>query len=403
MLRTFAIVFSTLLSASMPAAAQDRPVKVGVLTDLSGPYASHSGKGSVEAARLAIEDYGGKVLGRPIVLITADHQNKPDVAGTIAREWYDREGVEVILDVALSSAGLAVQEVSRNTKKVVLLSTSASSLITGSACSPYSAQWTFDTYALSKGVAEALVKEGAATWFFITGDYAFGQNLQTDLTGFVTAAGGKVVGSVRHAMNSRDFASYLLQAQASRADVIALASSGEDLVNLIKQANEFGVTTNERLAVPLISIPQFHALGAASIQGVVASTAFVWNRTPQATAWSQRFFKAVGAMPADTQAANYSSLLHWLKAVDAAGTTDADSVMAKMRATPVSDMFAEHGELRANGAMVHDIYLVQAKPQAEMTGPWDYVKVLRVIPGPEAFRKVSESGCPLVAKYGITQ
>lgn len=399
MLRSIIAALALLVGASLPVGAQDRPIKVGVLTDLSGPYASYSGKGSVEAARLAIEDHGGKVLGRPIELIFADHQNKPDIASAIARQWYGRDGVDVILDVALSSAGLAVQDVSRNVKKIVLLSTSASSRITGAACSQYSAQWTFDTYALSKGVSEALVKEGAATWFFITGDYAFGHSLEAELTGFVTAAGGKVLGGVRHPVGSADFASYLLAAQASRAEVIALATSGEDLINTIKQASEFGVTGgSQRLAVPLISVPQLHALGTKSIQGVVASNAFVWNRTPETTAWSQRFFKTVGAMPADTQAANYSSLLHYLRAVDAVGTADADTVMAKMRETPVVDMFAGRGELRLNGAMVHDIYLVQAKAQAEMTGPWDYVKVLRTVAGSEAFRKLSDTECPLAKK-----
>lgn len=397
MLRSTIVALALLVGAALPAGAEDRPVKVGVLTDLSGPYASYSGKGSVEAARLAIENYGGKVLGRPVILVAADHQNKPDVAGAIAREWYDRGGVDVILDVALSSAGLAVQEVSRNAREIVLLSSSGSSLITETSCSPYSAQWTFDTYALSKGVSETLVKSGAATWFFITGDFAYGHSLEAELTGFATAAGGQVVGRVSHPVGSPDYASFLLQAQSSHADVIALATSGEDLVNAIKQASEFGVTGHQqRLAVPLISVPQLHALGAESIQGVVASTAFVWNRTPETTAWSQRFFKTVGAMPADTQAANYSSLLHYLKAVDAAGTTDADAVMAKMRALPVNDMFAEHGELRLNGAMVHDMFLVESKSQAEMTALWDYVKVLRVIPGAEAFRKLSESGRPLV-------
>ena len=396
--RSFAAL-ALLMGTSLLASAQEKPLKIGVLTDLSGPYASYSGKGSVEAARLAIEDFGAKVLGRPIVLITANHQNKPDIAGTIAREWYDREGVEVILDVALSSAGLAVQEISRNAKKIVLLSTSASATIVGAACSPYSAQWTFDTYALSKGVADALVKEGVKTVFFITGDYAFGHSLEADMTSFITAAGGKVVGGVRHPIGNRDFAPLLLQAQATGADVIALATSGEDLINTIKQANEFGITgRNQRLAVPLISVPQLHALGAGSIQGVVSSTPFVWNRTPETAAWSQRFFKAVGAMPADTQAANYSSLLHYLRAVQAAGTTDADAVMAKMREMPVNDVFSQNGHLRINGSMVHDMFLVQTKAAKEMTGPWDLVRVLRTIPGDDAFSKLADSACPLVKK-----
>jgi len=388
---------ATIALSAVPAEAKG--VKVGVLTDMSGPVASYSGRGSVVAARLAIEDFGGKALGETIELIFADHQNKPDVASAIARRWYETEGVDVILDVAVSSAGLAVMEVSRAAKKPVLLSTSASSAINGKACSPFAAQWPFDTYALSKGVVQALVKEGAKKWFFVTSDYAFGHSLEADMTAFLKESGGQVVGGVRHPVGAKDFASYLLQAQASGADVVALANSGEDLNNSIKQANEFGISSGgQRIAVPLISLPQLHALGVDAIQNVVTTNGFVWNRNATTTAWSERFYKDMNTMPADTQAANYSSLLHYLKAVKDVGSTDGEAVMAQMRKTPVNDMFATAGELRVNGTMAHEIYLVQTNGAAQMKHPWDYVRVLRSIPGDEAFRPLAQSECPLVKK-----
>ena len=345
------------------ASAETKPVKIGVLTDMSGPVSNFSGKGSVVSAQLAIEDFGGKVLGRDIELIFADHQNKADIASAIARRWYEAEGVDAILDVAVSSAGLAVMGVSRTLKKPVFLSTSATSEANGKACSPYAGQWAFDTYALAKAAAQALVKEGASKWFFITSDYAFGHSLEADLTAFIKEAGGQVVDRVRHPLGTSDFASYLVRAQSSGADVVVFANSAQDLTNSIKQAHEFGlVASGKRLAVPLISIPQLHALGADAIQGVVTTNAFVWNRNEETTAWSQRFFAKMNAMPADTQAANYSSLLHYLKAVKAVGSTDGDAVMEQMRKTPVQDMFARDGQLRMNGSMVHDIISFKQKP-----------------------------------------
>lgn len=388
-----------LVTSGTAAVGQDRPLTLGVLTDISGPYANYSGMGSVEATKLAVEDFGSEVLGRKIRVIFADHQNKPDLAASIARQWYDADGVEVILDVTFSSAALAVQEVSRQAKKIVLLSTAAAAVINGKSCSPYSAQWTFDSYSLAKGVAAALVKGGAKKWFFITADYAYGHSVQADLTKFAAEAGGSVVGSVLHPVGTKDFASYLLKAKSSGADVIVLGNAGEDLNNTIKQSSEFGIASGgQKLAVPLISVPQLHALGIDAIQGVVATNAFVWNRNDETTAWSRRFYQRLNAMPADSQAGNYSSALHYLKAVKAVGSTDADAVMAKMRATPVDDMFSKGGELRINGQMAHEMYLVQAKPKPQMAEPWDYVKILRAIPAAEAFRPLQESECPLVKR-----
>ena len=364
---------------------------------MSGPYANYSGKGSVEAARMAAEDFGGAVLGRPIEVVVADHQNKPDVASSIARQWY-AQGVNVILDVPLSSAGLAVQEVARNAKRVVLFSNAAAASLNGSACSPYGVQWSWDTYALTKGVADALVRTGAKTWFFLTSDYATGHAMQADLTRFVTAAGGTVVGAVRHPVGNKDFASFLLQAQSSGADVIALANAGEDTTNAIKQAGEFGLTeSGQRLAVLFMAITQMPGLGSEAAKGLAVSTAFVWDRTPQTTEWSRRFFARTGAMPSDGQVSVYPSLSHYLKAAAAARTDDADAVMAMLRELPVNDVFASGGRVTRNGQMVHDMYLVEGKAPADMQEAWDYQRVIRTVPGAEAFRPLSESECPLVA------
>lgn len=392
----YALVAS--VSMCLPVAAQES-FKVGVLTDMSGPVSTFSGAGSVAAAELAIEDFGMEVLGRKIELIHADHQMKPDVAAGIAREWFESDGVEVILDVAVSSAALAVMEISNRLKKPVLLSTAAASAINGSACTAYAAQWSFDTYALSRGVVEAMAGEGAKTWFFVTSDYAFGQDLQADMTSFIEAAGGTVVGSVLHPVGTQDFASYLLQAQASGADVVVMANSGGDLVNALKQSNEFGIAAaGQKLAVPLISVPQLKALGSDAIQGVVASNGFVWNYDEKTQAWSDRFMAKTGAMPADTQAANYSALLHYLKAVEAAGTTDADTVMAQLRDMDIEDAVVRGGRLRPNGSVSHEIYLVGTKPAAGMSGEWDLVSVVSTVPGDKAFRPLSESDCPLVTE-----
>lgn len=396
MLRTITALLAALALAA-PAAAQ-QSFKVGVLTDMSGPVSTFSGTGSVTAAEMAIEDFGPTVLGRKIELVVADHQMKADVAAGIARQWYENDGVELILDVAVSSAALAVMEISATVKKPVLLSTAASSTINGKACTPYAAQWSFDTYALSRGVVSAMAAEGAKTWFFITSDYAFGQDLEADMRGFIAESGGKVVGRALHPVNTQDFASYLLMAQGSGADVVVLANSGGDLVNSLKQANEFGISAGgQKLAVPLISVPQLKALGAGAIQGVVASNGFVWNHDDATRAWSDRFYAKVGAMPADTQAANYSALLHYLRAIEATGTTDADTVMAHLRSTVIEDAVVRGGELRKNGSLAHELYLVEAKPADAMTGEWDLVKVLRAVPGADAFRPLGQSDCPLVA------
>jgi len=393
-----AVLLATMFLNCTAVAAQEG-VKIGVMNDQSSIYADLSGLGGVEAARMAIEDFGGKVLGQPIQFISADHQNKPDVAANLANRWYDAENVDVIVDVPNSAAVLAVQEIARQKKKLVLVSTGGTSEFTGAKCSPYGAQWTYDTYALAAGTARALVQDKGLNWYFITADYAFGQALQRDTTKFVTEAGGKVVGFSTHPFPNQDFSSYLLSAAGSKADIVALANAGGDTINAIKQAREFNLFKQggQRLAALLMFISDVNSLGLNTAQGIVLTTGFYWDLNDETRAWSKRFFERRKVMPTMTHAGVYSSVMHYLKAVQAAGTKDPLTVMQKMRDTPINDMFAKNGHLRVDGRMVHDMYLVQVKTPAESKYPWDYYKVLRTIPGDQAFRPLKEGGCPLVA------
>ncbi len=394
---SFAALLLT-LTLSCAAVAQEA-VKIGVMNDQSSVYADLSGLGGVEAAKMAIEDFGGKVLGQPIQFISADHQNKPDVAANLANRWYDADNVDVIVDVPNSAAVLAVQEIARQKKKLVLISTGGTSEFTGAKCSPYGAQWTYDTYALAAGTARALVQEKGLNWYFITADYAFGQALQRDTTKFVTEAGGKVVGTSTHPFPNQDFSSYLLSAAGSKADIVALANAGGDTINAIKQAREFNLFKpggQQRLAALLMFISDVNSLGLNTAQGIVLTTGFYWDLNDETRAWSKRFFERRKVMPTMTHAGVYSAVMHYLKAVQAAGTKEPLAVMQKMRDMPVNDMFAKNGHLRIDGRMVHDMYLVQVKTPAESKYPWDYYKVLRTIPGDQAFRPLKEGGCPLV-------
>jgi branched-chain amino acid transport system substrate-binding protein len=394
----FSALLLTLSLTSAVAVAQES-VKIGVMNDQSSIYADLSGLGGVEAAKMAIEDFGGKVLGRPIEFISADHQNKPDVAANLANRWYDVDNVDVIVDVPNSAAVLAIQEIARQKKKLVMVSTGGTSEFTGAKCSPYGAHWTYDTYALAAGTARALVQEKAMKWYFITADYAFGQALQRDTTKFVTEAGGTVVGSSTHPFPNQDFSSYLLSADSSKADVVALANAGGDTINAIKQAREFNLFKqgNKRLVALLMFISDVNSLGLNTAQGIVLTTGFYWDLNDETRAWSKRFFERRKSMPTMTHAGVYSAVTHYLKAVQAAGTKDSLTVMKKMRDTPVNDFFAKNGVLRADGRMVHDMYLVQVKTPAESKYPWDYYKVLRTIPGEQAFRPLKDGGCPLAA------
>ena len=376
-----------------PVSAQG--VKIGVLNDQSGVYADYGGKYSVEAARMAIEDFGGTVLGQKIELVTADHQNKPDLASSIARRWYDVEGVDMITELTSSSVALAVQELSKERKKIDIVVGAATSRLTGDACTPYGFHWAFDTHALAVGTGGALVKTGGDSWFFLTADYAFGYSLEKDTSEIVEANGGKVLGRVRVPLNSSDFSSFLLQAQASKAKIVALANAGLDTTNSIKQAAEFGIVNGgQKLAALLMTLAEVHGLGLQAAQGLVLTEGFYWDRDDKSRAFGERFMQRTGRMPNMIQAGTYSATLQYLKAVQAAGTKDADAVAKKLKELPVDDAFAQ-GKVQENGRMVHDVYLFEVKKPSESKKPWDYYKQLAVVPGDQAFYSAKESGCPL--------
>jgi branched-chain amino acid transport system substrate-binding protein len=394
-----ASVCALLLAAGAAEAQGTGVVKIGILSDMSGPYADVVGNGDVVAAKLAIEDMGGKVLGMPIELLSADMQNKPDVASTMARQWFDTEGLDVLAGGASSASGLAMQEVARQKEKIFLITDSASSDFTGKACAPYGFHFSYDTYALANGTGKALVKQGGDTWFFITVDYAFGHALERDTARFVTEAGGKVLGSVRHPLGASDFSSYLLQAQTSKAKVIGLANASTDTANTIKAAAEFGIKEGgQKLAALLMMITDVEALGLQTAQGLVLTESFYWDLDDKTRAWSKRFMAAYdGKPPTETQAGTYSAVLHYLKAVKAAGTKETKAVAAKMREMPVDDMNNDHVQIRADGRVLHRMLLEQVKAPSESKYKHDVYKILAQIPGDQAYRPLSESECPLVA------
>ncbi|HTY65051.1 MAG TPA: ABC transporter substrate-binding protein [Alphaproteobacteria bacterium] len=391
---------AALLIAATQALAQisDDTVKIGVLTDLSGPAEDATGRGSVAAAEMAVADFGGQVAGKPIQVISANHQLKPDIGAGIARQWYDVDKVDLILDVPVSAVGLAVQEVAREKKRLFITHSTGTTDFTGKACSPYGIQWVFDTYALATGTAREVVKRGGKTWFFLTADYAFGYSLEHDAGNVVKQMGGTVVGSVRHPFAAQDLTSFVLQAQASKAKIIGIASGPPDNVNAIKIGGEFGIFQGgQQMAGLLILITDIHAMGLKTAQGLLLTTSFYWDMDEQTRAWSKRFMAKMNKAPTMWQAGVYSSVLHYLKAVQATGTDAAEAVSAKMREMPVEDFFSRHGRLREDGLMVHDVYLVQVKSPDESKYPWDYYKVLATIPGAEAFPP-PDPVCPLVKR-----
>ncbi|WP_354077776.1 ABC transporter substrate-binding protein [Constrictibacter sp. MBR-5] len=389
-----------LLAGTANAQLSGDVVRLGVLNDQSGLYADIGGQGSVTAARMAVEDFGGTVLGKPIEIIFADHQNKPDVGSNITRQWIDQDGVDVIVDVPTSSVALAVQAITKEKERIFLMSGPASSDLTGKACSPFGFQWTYDTYALANGTGGAMVKQGGDSWFFLTSDYAFGHALERDTSNAVKEAGGKVLGAVRHPLNNSDFSSFLLQAQGSGAKVIGLANAGGDTINSIKQASEFGITqSGQSLAGLLVFISDVHSLGLKTSQGLVITTAFYWDQNDETRAFSKRFAEKMGGrVPSMTQAGVYSEVAHYLKAVKAAGTDDAKKVADQMRSMPINDFMTKDGKIREDGRIIRDMYLVQVKKPEESKGPYDYYKILRTIPGEQAYRPLDKGDCPLVKK-----
>lgn len=381
-----------------PALAGETSIRIAVLNDQSGQFSDLSGKGSVVAAQMAVADFGGKVLGRPIEVLTADHQNKPDIGSSIARGWLERDNVDAIVDLPVSSVALAVQSITREKKRIQLTAGGLTPSLSGKDCSPYATQWVTDTYALAQGAGRGLVAAGRGSWYFITVDYVFGNALQADASDAVTKAGGSVVGAVRHPLNNSDFSSYLLQAQASKAKVIGLATAGGDLVNALKQANEFGIVAGGQNLAPLMTfITDVNSIGLERMQGAYVTSPFYWDLTPETRAWSKRFMEQrQGAAPTMVQAGVYSAVYHYLKAIQAAGTDNAEAVSAKMKEIPVNDFFTKDVMIRPDGRVPRDHYVFKVKTPAESKGPWDYYSLVATVKGADATRPISESDCPLV-------
>ena len=385
-------------AAALPAQAEvsDDIVKIGILNDQSGVYADFGGTWSYEAALMAVEDFGGTVLDKPIEVVTADHQNKPDIAANIARQWYDQDQVDTIMELTTSSVALAVQGISKEKKKIDIVTGAATTTLTGEQCSPYGFHWAYDTHALAVGTGGALVNNGGDSWFFLTADYAFGYSLEEQTGNFVKENGGSVVGSVRHPLSTTDYSSFLLQAQASGAKVIGLANAGLDTANAIKQASEFGIVqSGQRLAALLFTLAEVHGLGAEAAQGLSLTEGFYWDRNDETREFGKRFFDRTGRMPNMIQAGTYSAVLQYLKAVEKTGTDETEAVAKALHEMPVNDVFAKNGKVGANGRMIYDMYLMEVKKPSEMKGDWDYYNVLATVPGDKAFIKPSESGCAL--------
>src|ERR1700744_1381269 len=388
-----AVVSTAALAQSKP------PLKLGGILDMSGLYADITGPGAETAAKMAAEDFGGEGLGRKIEILAADHLNKADLAASLARDMFDNQGVEMIYDVAASATALAAAEVAKQRNKIIMFSGPGSIRLTNEACGPYTVHYVFDTYAQANVTGLAAVKSGLDSWFFLTADYAFGQDLEKDTTNVVLKSGGKVLGAVRHPLNTSDFSSYLLQAQASKAKVIGLANAGGNTINAIKQGAEFGIMKGGQKMSPLLAfVTDIDSVGLETAQGLLLAEAFYWDMNDGTRAWSKRFMERIKRPPTSAQAGVYSSVLHYLQAVKAAGTTDSAAVMKIMKATPINDMFAKNGHIREDGRMVHDMYLFEVKKPSESKGRWDDYKLLATVPGDQAFQPLEASRCPLVKK-----
>jgi branched-chain amino acid transport system substrate-binding protein len=387
-------------SAHAQTGISDDVVRIGVLTDMSGQFSHESGEGSVTAVKMAVEDFGGKVLGKPIEVIVADHQNKNEVAIAKAREWYDVGKVDMIANLINSSIALAVTNVAQEKNRIAIVNGSGSSRLTNDSCTPNSIHYAYDTYALAQGTGKALIKQGFDSWYFLTADYAFGQALEADTSNVVKANGGTVVGSIRYPIDTPDHSSFLLQAQASKAKVVAIAGSGTTFINAVKSAKDFGLTDGgkQTIAGLLVWVTDIDSMGLNTAQGLVLTNGFYWDRDEDTRAFSKRFFEKMKRMPHMGDAGDYSSTMHYLNSIKAAGTDEAKTVMAKMRETPVNDFFAKNGRIREDGRFVHDMYVYEVKKPSESKYAWDYYKLRAVVPGDEAFRPLSESKCPLVKK-----
>jgi branched-chain amino acid transport system substrate-binding protein len=386
-------------AAALAGGISDDVVKIGVLTDMSGQFSHESGEGAVTAVSMAVEDFGGKVLGKPIEVVVADHQNKADIASGIARKWFDVEKVDMIANLINSSIALGISQLAKEKDRIAIINGSGASRLTGDACTPNSIHYAYDTYSLAKGTGTAMMKAGGTSWYFLTADYAFGHALEADTSAVVKSLGGEVLGSTRYPVETSDQSSFLLQAQASKAKVVGLAGSGTVFVNAVKAAQEFGIQKGgQTLAGLLVWITDIKSLGLETAQGLVLTNAFYWDRDEETRAFSKKFFARMKRPPHMGDAGDYSSTMHYLRAIEAAGTDDAKTVMAKMREMPIHDFFAKNGRIREDGRMVHDMYVYEVKKPSESKGEWDYYKLRAVIPGDEAFRSLKDSACPLVKK-----
>lgn len=397
MKRTALALAAAAAFVTMPAQAQisGDVVKIGFITDLSGVYSDVDGNGGAEAIRMAIADMGGAINGKKIQLVVADHQNKPDIAASRAREWFDQQGVDLLIGGTNSGASLAMAKVAAEKKKVFIAIGSGTAQLTNEQCTPYTVHYAYDTVALARGTGAAMLKQGGKSWYFLTADYAFGQSLEKDTADVVKAGGGTVVGSVKHPLSASDFSSFLLQAQASKAQVLGMANAGGDLINAVKAANEFGLTKKMKVAGLLVFINDVHTLGLNTTQGMYLTDGWYWDHTPESRAWAKRYFAKMKKQPSMLQAGDYSATMQFLNAVKATGTDNADKVMAHLKATPINDMFAKNGTIRPDGRMVHDMFLMQVKAPKESKGAWDYYKVVATIPGDQAYTKKAETKCAL--------
>jgi branched-chain amino acid transport system substrate-binding protein len=396
-MRTMTLAVSTALALGFAGSAAAQisgdVVKIGFITDISGLYSDIDGAGGVEAMRMAIADFGGTVNGKKIELIYADHQNKADIAASKAREWFDQQGVDMLVGGTSSGTGLSMAKVAEEKKRVYINVGAGTARLTNEECTPYTIHWAYDTVALAKGTGGAVVKEGGKSWYFLTADYAFGASLEADTSAVVKAAGGTVVGSVRHPLSASDFSSFLLQAQSSKAQILGLANAGGDTINSIKAANEFGITKTMKLAGLLMFISDVHTLTPKLAGGMYLTDSWYWDQNEDTRTWAKRYFSKMKKMPSSLQAADYSVVTQYLNAVKAAGTDDSDKVMAKLKSMKINDMYAKNGYVRADGSMIHDMYLVQVKTQAESKYPWDYYKIVQTIPGEQAFTTKAETKC----------
>ena len=395
---TAALAMAGLGFAGAPAQAQgisDDVIRIGFITDMSGVYSDIDGKAGLEAIRMAIEDFGGNVNGKKIELLTADHQNKADIASAKAREWFDQRGLDMLIGGTNSSTALAMSKVASDKKKPIIVVGAGAPALTNEQCTPYTLNYAYDTVAQARGTGAAVVKAGGKSWYILTADYAFGHALQADTTKVVEAGGGKVVGSVKHPLSTSDFSSFLLQAQASKAEILALANAGADATNAIKAANEFGLTKTMRLAGMIMFINDIHAMGLDTAKGMYLTDSWYWNASDETRAWAQKFYERRNAMPSSLQAADYSAAIQYLRAVKATGTDDADKVLAYLRENKLNDVYIKNGVVRPDGRVVHDMYLLQVKTPEESKAPWDYFKVVQTIDGNEAFTTKAETRCAL--------